>query len=57
MSTLVLLVILLLVLVCALTFGGLAYVVYRHPTLSTPLTVAFAGLVLIATVVSAIVTR
>lgn len=57
MSTLVLLVILLLVLVCALIFGGLTYVVYRHPTLSTPLTVAFGGLALIATAVTAIVTR
>lgn len=57
MSTLVPLVILLLVLVCVLIFGGLVYVVYRHPTLGTPLTVAFGGLTLVATAVAAIVTR
>ncbi|MFJ4576862.1 hypothetical protein ACIP4W_36760 [Streptomyces sp. NPDC088846] len=49
MSSLGLLVLLLLVLVALLVVGGLAYVVYRHPALATPLMVATgAAAVLVA---------
>lgn len=40
MSTLALLVLLLLVLVGALVIGGLAYLVYRHPELLGPISIA-----------------
>ena len=55
MSTLVLLVALLLVLVGLLIVGGLAYVVYRRPMLTQPLTVALAGAAVLVAVVTAVV--
>ncbi|MFE9602743.1 hypothetical protein [Streptomyces hokutonensis] len=57
MSTLALLVILLLALVCAVIFAGLAYAVYRHPALGQPLAVAFGAVTLIAMAVTAILSR
>ncbi|MFE9334974.1 hypothetical protein [Streptomyces sp. NPDC006925] len=52
MSTLALLVLLLLVLVCLLSVDALGYAVYRHPALSQPLTVALAGAALLVAVVA-----
>ncbi|MDX3232575.1 hypothetical protein [Streptomyces sp. ME19-01-6] len=56
MSTLALLVVLLLVLVGLLVVGGLAYVVYRRPMLTQPLTVALAGAAVLVAVVTVVVT-
>jgi len=53
-STLALLVVLLLVLVGLLIFGGLAYLVHRHPALTQPLAVGLAGLAVMGAVVAAI---
>jgi flagellar motor component MotA len=50
-STLALLVLLLLMLVGLIVGGGLGYLVYRHPTLVVPLTVATTAAVLVAFVV------
>lgn len=50
-----LLVLLLLALVGLGYVGGLAYVVYLHPALGTPLTISLAGAALLVTVVIGIV--
>ncbi|MEV5880616.1 hypothetical protein AB0L75_41885 [Streptomyces sp. NPDC052101] len=51
------LLILVLVLV-VLSFGaGLVYVTWRHPSLGTPLTVALAGVTLLATIAIALTRR
>ncbi|MEW2403471.1 hypothetical protein [Streptomyces sp. NPDC046862] len=57
MSTLALLVVLLLVLVGLLTFGGLACLVHQHPTWGAPIGIALAGVTLMVTLVTTIVTR
>ncbi|MEU2268149.1 hypothetical protein ABZ568_17425 [Streptomyces olindensis] len=57
MSTLALLVVLLLVLVGLLTFGGLACLVYQHPTWGAPIGIALAGVTLMVTLVTTIVLR
>ncbi|MFI8234995.1 hypothetical protein ACIGDI_40005 [Streptomyces sp. NPDC085900] len=57
MSTLALLVVLLLVLVVALVFGGLAYLAYRHPAAREPLVVAFSGVAVVVAIVGSILTR
>jgi hypothetical protein len=57
MSTLALLVVLLLALVGALFLGGLAYAVYRHPRLNTPLAVAGTWAAVLLTAVGIILTR
>ncbi|GAA2350740.1 hypothetical protein [Streptomyces violaceusniger] len=55
MSTIALLVVLLLVLVGLLVLGALAYVVYRRPVLTQPLTVALAGAAVLVAMVAAVV--
>ncbi|MFD9114966.1 hypothetical protein [Streptomyces bottropensis] len=57
MSTLVLLVGLLLVLVGLMLFGGLVYLVHRHPTWAVPIGVGLAGLTLMGTVITVITSR
>ncbi|GGM23156.1 hypothetical protein GCM10010129_79370 [Streptomyces fumigatiscleroticus] len=57
MSTLSLLVILLLVLVALLLAGGIAYVIYRHPSWGPPLGGAIGAVMLMATLVAAITAR
>ncbi|MFJ3513173.1 hypothetical protein [Streptomyces luteogriseus] len=57
MSPLVQLVALQLVLVTLIVFGGLAYLVHRHPAWGKPLTVGLTGVGVVATVVAAIVSR
>ncbi|WP_445524508.1 hypothetical protein [Streptomyces cyslabdanicus] len=57
MSTLVQLVALLLVLVTTIVFGGLTYLVHRHPAWGKPLTVGLTGVGVLATVMAAIVSR
>ncbi|MGI5133225.1 MULTISPECIES: hypothetical protein [unclassified Streptomyces] len=57
MSTLALLIVLLLVLVGLLIYGGLAYLVRQHPTWGAPIGVALADVTLMATLVATIVTR
>ncbi|WP_203691804.1 hypothetical protein [Streptomyces sp. SID12488] len=57
MSTLALLVVLLLVLVGGIIFGGLAYLAYRHPSCREPLLVGLTGVAVLATLVTPIVTR
>ncbi|MFJ3825980.1 hypothetical protein [Streptomyces nodosus] len=54
MSTLALLVVLLLVLVCLMFMGALGYAVYRHPQLTQPFTVALVGAGVLVAVVAAI---
>ncbi|MEW2497591.1 hypothetical protein AB0942_29260 [Streptomyces nodosus] len=57
MSTLVLLVGLLLGLVGLMLFGGLVYLVHRHPTWAVPIGVGLAGLTLMSTMITAITSR
>ncbi|MFD5634813.1 hypothetical protein ACFWJM_11825 [Streptomyces sp. NPDC127077] len=57
MPTVLILVLLLLVLVGLMLFGGLVYLVHRHPTWAVPIGVGLAGLTLMATVVTVITTR
>ncbi|MER6736574.1 hypothetical protein [Streptomyces puniciscabiei] len=57
MSPLVLLVALLLFLVTTIVFGGLTYLVHRHPAWGKPLTVGLTGVGVLVTVVAAIVSR
>ncbi|MFF7764175.1 hypothetical protein [Streptomyces griseorubiginosus] len=57
MSSLALLVVLLLVLVVALVFGGLAYLGYRHPAMREPLVIGLSGVALVAAFVGPILTR
>ncbi|MFI1569050.1 hypothetical protein ACH4ZX_39600 [Streptomyces sp. NPDC020490] len=57
MSTLALLVVLLLVLVVALVFGGLAYLAYRHPATREPLVIGLSGVAVVAAIVGPILTR
>ncbi|GGJ70568.1 hypothetical protein [Streptomyces brasiliensis] len=54
MSTLTRLVILLLVLVGGILFGGLAYLAYRHPTWGQPLIVGLTGVGVLAAVVATV---
>lgn len=54
MSTLALLVGLLLALVVALVFGGLAY---RHPAAREPLLIGFSGVAVLAAIVGPMLTR
>lgn len=56
MSTLALLVVLLLGLVCLLTVSFLAYLVYRRPALSQPLMVALSGAAVLVAMIGAVVT-
>ncbi|MFD1831170.1 hypothetical protein ACFSJS_16010 [Streptomyces desertarenae] len=55
MSALVLLVVLLMVLVGLMFVGGLGYAVHRHPTLAQPLTAAVSGAMLLAALVTLVV--
>ncbi|MCC3655793.1 MULTISPECIES: hypothetical protein [Streptomyces] len=48
---------LLLALVLALVFAGLAYVTHQHPTLAMPLTVATGGVTLLLAVLAFAVAR
>ncbi|MEV7417731.1 hypothetical protein [Streptomyces sp. NPDC089919] len=57
MSTTTQLVALLLGLMGLALFGGLGYVVHRHPRLSAPLTTALAGVAVYATLVGVVLTR
>ncbi|MDV9168632.1 hypothetical protein R6V09_00550 [Streptomyces sp. W16] len=57
MSTLALLVVLLLVLVGGIIFGGLAYVAHRHPSCREPLIIGLTGVAVLAALVTPIVTR
>jgi hypothetical protein len=57
MSTLVLLSAVLLVLVSAMTFGGLAYLAHRHPATREPLLVGLSGMAVVAAIVVPIITR
>ncbi|WP_203634710.1 hypothetical protein [Streptomyces sp. SID10815] len=57
MSSLVLLVALLLASVGIVGFGGLAYLVHRHPSTRDPLAVGLTGMALLAALVMPIVTR
>ncbi|OSP40045.1 MULTISPECIES: hypothetical protein [unclassified Streptomyces] len=54
MSKTNLFVLLLLVLVSLGYAGGLAYIVYHHPALDTPLTVSLTGAALLVAVVASI---
>ncbi|MEV6134326.1 hypothetical protein AB0M05_47315 [Streptomyces violaceusniger] len=55
MSTIALLVVLLLALVGLLLMGALAYVVYRRPVLTQPVTVALAGAAVLVAMVTVVV--
>lgn len=57
MTTTVALIVLLLLLLTLLLGGALFYVVHTHPNLAVPLTVAMAGVTLLATCVVGIIAR
>lgn len=57
MSTIALLVVLLLVLVGSIVFGGLAYLSHCHPSCREPLLVGLTGVAVLAALVMPIVTR
>ncbi|MEU5921553.1 hypothetical protein [Streptomyces sp. NPDC047141] len=57
MTTTVALIVLLLLLLTLLLGGALFYVVHTRPHLAVPLTVAMAGMTLLATCVAGIIAR
>lgn len=57
MTTTIALIVLLLLLLTVLLGGALFYLVHTHPRFAVPLTVAMAGMTLLATCVVGIVAR